>query len=55
MCFLQEKERCAYEWSRWELMTSKLVTDVEQVEKRLENEGFALKFARIEWYELLSS
>ena len=30
-------------------MTAKLVTDVAQVQERLENDDFVLRFARIEW------
>jgi proline iminopeptidase len=44
----QEMMRCARAWSGWELLTSKLVTDVAQVQERMENDEFVLNFARIE-------
>ena len=50
VCVVQEMMRCARAWSGWELLTSKLVTDVAQVQERMENDEFILNFARIEWY-----
>ena len=43
------KLRCAKAWSGWELNTLKLIAEPETVQKRLDNDEWALAFARIEW------
>ena len=44
--------RCARAWSEWELRTLKLVPDMAKIKQRLENDQFAIAFARIEWFVL---
>ncbi|CAI8030209.1 Probable proline iminopeptidase [Geodia barretti] len=44
----QEKVRCARSWSQWELMTSRLQTDVPLINQILGNDSFVLNFSRIE-------
>ena len=44
----QEKLRCARAWSKWELRTSKLITDQTAVESKLCDDQWLLAFARIE-------
>ena len=46
----QEKLECAKAWSKWEMATARLYCDPEMVQKVDEDE-FALQFARIEWYD----
>jgi proline iminopeptidase len=43
-----ERLQCARAWSAWELMTSRLQTDVNQAQRSIDNDDFVLKFARIE-------
>merc|ERR1711977_630168 len=43
----EKKMQCARAWSTWEMATSKLYVSAENL-KRVEEDNFALSFARIE-------
>lgn len=44
----EEKLKCARAWSKWEMATGRLYCDDDMVRK-VDEDLFALQFARIEW------